>query len=105
MLCTLGEVKEEYSSYIRAVIYPDGGYPVEIDIALYSFGSAKPMWPGPGQRGIPFDFGYTLTCHKAQGSEAKRVFVVGTGFGSEDDKKRWLYTAISRAQSELYVIV
>jgi exodeoxyribonuclease-5 len=104
MLCTLGEVKEEYSSYIRAVIYPDGALPIEVDIALWSFGSAKPTWPGPGQRGIPFDFGYCLTCHKAQGSEAHRVFVVGRGFGTDDDKRRWLYTAITRARSELYVI-
>jgi exodeoxyribonuclease-5 len=104
MLCTLGEVKEEYSSYIRAVVIPDGVYPIEINIALWSFGTAKPTYPGPGQRGIPFDFGYCLTCHKAQGSEAKRVFVVGTGFGTDDDKKRWLYTAITRARSELYVI-
>lgn len=105
MLCTLGEVKEEYSSYIRAVVYPDGGLPIEIDVALYSFGVAKPTWPGPGQRGIPFDYAYCVTCHKAQGSEAHRVFVVGTGFGSDDDKKRWLYTALTRAQSELYVII
>lgn len=105
MLATLGEVKEEYSSYIRAVVWPDGGLPIEIDMALYAFGVAKPVWPGPGQRGVPFDYGWCLTCHKAQGSEAKRVFVVGGGFGEEDDRKRWLYTACTRAREELYVIL
>jgi exodeoxyribonuclease-5 len=53
---------------------------------------------------LPFDFSYTLTCHKAQGSEAPRVFVLGSGFGTAEERRRWLYTAITRARDELYVI-
>ena len=106
MLCTMGGVIEKYSSFIRAVIFPDGAAPIEIDIARYAFGVAKPVWPGPGQKGVGFDYGYALTCHKAQGSEAKRVIVVGGGrFGGEENRKRWLYTALSRAREELYVII
>ena len=53
-----------------------------------------------------FDFGYALTVHKAQGSQAKRVVVFEERFPKMDDDtfRRWLYTAITRAEKELYII-
>lgn len=56
-------------------------------------------------RGDIFDFGYALTVHKAQGSQAKRVVLFEERFAKMDDTqwKRWLYTAVTRAQEELYV--
>jgi exodeoxyribonuclease-5 len=62
-----------------------------------------------------FDFGYALTCHKAQGSEWQNVVVVdetrSPGFryiaGSTplpDFKKRWLYTATTRARASAIVM-
>lgn len=53
-----------------------------------------------------FDFGYGLTVHKAQGSQAKRVLVFEERFGqmSDEDWRRWLYTAITRAEEELYIV-
>lgn len=56
--------------------------------------------------GMLFDFGYALTCHKAQGSQADRVAVVvenKTKNMKGDEYKRWLYTAITRAQNELMI--
>lgn len=53
--------------------------------------------------GEQFDYGYCMTVHKAQGSEADRVFIFGTGFGEQSDRARWLYTAITRARKELYI--
>jgi len=52
-----------------------------------------------------FDFGYAITVHKAQGSQAKRVMLFEERFPSMDDGqwKRWLYTAVTRAQEELYI--
>jgi exodeoxyribonuclease-5 len=52
-----------------------------------------------------FDFGYTLTVHKAQGSQAKRVILFEERFGkmSDEDWRRWLYTAVTRAEEELYI--
>jgi exodeoxyribonuclease-5 len=52
-----------------------------------------------------FDFGYALTVHKAQGSQARRVLLFEERFKkmSEDEWRRWLYTAITRAESELYI--
>ena len=52
-----------------------------------------------------FDFGYALTVHKAQGSQAKKVvlFEERTKHQSDDDFRRWLYTAVTRAEEELLI--
>ncbi|MEK7532894.1 MAG: AAA family ATPase [Patescibacteria group bacterium] len=52
-----------------------------------------------------FDFGYALTVHKAQGSQAKRVILFEERFGrmTDDEWRRWLYTAVTRAEEELYI--
>jgi exodeoxyribonuclease V len=50
-----------------------------------------------------FGYGYALTCHKAQGSQAGSVIVI-----EEDwpwaDRERWLYTAVTRAEHTLTVV-
>ena len=52
-----------------------------------------------------FDFGYALTVHKAQGSQARKVILFEERFKqmSDDQWKRWLYTAVTRAEEELYI--
>ena len=55
-------------------------------------------------RGNSFDYAYSITCHKSQGSEAPAVVVIGSGFGDREMRRRWLYTAITRAQEELYLV-
>jgi exodeoxyribonuclease V len=56
-------------------------------------------------QGDLFDFGYALTVHKAQGSQAKRVILFEERFGrmSDEQWRRWLYTAVTRAEEELYI--
>lgn len=56
-------------------------------------------------RGDLFDFGYALTVHKAQGSQAKRVILFEERFPkmTDDEWRRWLYTAVTRAEEELYI--
>ena len=53
-----------------------------------------------------FDFGYALTVHKAQGSQAKRVVLFEERFSkmTDDNFRRWLYTGITRAEQELYIV-
>lgn len=57
-------------------------------------------------KGDLFDFGYALTVHKAQGSQAKRVILFEERFPSASDEiwRRWLYTAVTRAEEELLII-
>ena len=52
-----------------------------------------------------FDFGYALTVHKAQGSQARKVILLEERFPKMDDEtwRRWLYTGVTRAQEELYI--
>lgn len=58
------------------------------------------------QIGDRFDFGYALTVHKAQGSQAKTVILFEEQIPkwTDEETKRWLYTAITRAQEELYIL-
>lgn len=56
-------------------------------------------------KGDLFDFGYALTVHKAQGSQAKRVILFEERFPqmTDDEWRRWLYTAVTRAEEELFI--
>ncbi|MGB0177566.1 MAG: ATP-dependent DNA helicase [Owenweeksia sp.] len=52
-------------------------------------------------------FAYAITCHKAQGGQWKNVFIEQPWLptGEVDmDYLRWLYTAITRAQSKVYLM-
>ena len=52
-----------------------------------------------------FDFGYALTCHKAQGSQWPRVLVIDESYVfPKRDRRRWLYTAITRASQGVTII-
>jgi len=53
-----------------------------------------------------FDYGYVMSVHKAQGSEWDRVVVFEQRSNHWDDEyyARWLYTAITRARSKLFMI-
>jgi exodeoxyribonuclease V len=52
-----------------------------------------------------FDYSYALTCHKAQGSQWPTVAVWDESSAFRTDKKRWLYTAVTRASARLTVLV
>lgn len=67
-------------------------------------------------RVVDVDYGYACTCHKAQGSQWPHVLVVvdrafrraasqesERGGGGPDFARRWLYTAVTRAQQRLLV--
>lgn len=55
--------------------------------------------------GMLFDYGYALTCHKAQGSQFKDVVIVYENlFRDSDTRNRWLYTAGTRASEQLYLV-
>ena len=112
-------------------IVPSGDhwYDVEIDmgdftytgeILKYQFGKPRTLREAPAEAPTLdplrdfkdlFDFGYCLTAHKAQGSEAEKVIVFEESYirhAFEVDRaeywRRWLYTAITRARKELIII-
>lgn len=49
-------------------------------------------------------FGYALTIHKAQGSQWEKVYCIFHNSHNRNLQRELLYTAITRAQKELYVI-
>lgn len=69
------------------------------------FGQERTLEYEEGQ-GCLFDWGYALTVHKAQGSEAPQVVLFEERFTQMDDDqwRRWLYTGVTRASQELIVI-
>jgi exodeoxyribonuclease-5 len=51
-------------------------------------------------------FSYAITCHKAQGGQWETVFVEQPYLKGIPDREyyRWLYTAVTRARKQLYLI-
>lgn len=55
-------------------------------------------------RAYEFDYGYAITVHKFQGSEAEKVVVYDEWLGDRDYHCKWLYTAVTRASKMLVVV-
>lgn len=86
----------------RARIDVDGARePYEGLVLVKQFGAEHTL----NDRGVDlWDYGYCLTVHKAQGSEAERVVVIDEYPHWLKDYRRWLYTAVTRARSEVTVL-
>jgi len=114
MIGRLKEIAPEDHWYNVEVDFDGMRLPYSGKILKYQFNQQKTVKadtlglpPGLSERqfGDLFDFGYALTCHKAQGSEAQRVVVFEERMRMYDDEmwRRWLYTAVTRAREELYI--
>ena len=54
---------------------------------------------------LEFNFGYAITCHRAQGSEWNKVLVIEERFPfDKEEHRKWLYTSCSRASEKLVLI-
>ncbi len=111
MLGTIFDIQEKNQEFYDALVAMDG------EEGLYSGAVYKAQFGAPQPINFTkdrfklresdiFDFGYGLTVHKAQGSQAKRVILFEERFSIMDDEqwKRWLYTAVTRAEEELFII-
>lgn len=78
------------------------GQRVEVSAVEEAFWSEKPPQYVDSDCAA-FTFAYGMTVHKAQGSEWPSVFVFGDWPGR--DYWRWMYTAITRAQERVQVLV
>lgn len=50
-----------------------------------------------------FDFGYTITAHKSQGSQWDDVTIIDESIVFKEFADRWLYTAVTRAASRVII--
>jgi exodeoxyribonuclease V len=108
----LGEVVEVGSESdrgrkVRLKVKLDGDRPVVSTVAAVAqFGCETALAHNDklrpsGADWTPWDYGYCITAHKAQGSEFDDVIVIDEG---PFDYERWMYTAITRAAKRLVVV-
>mgnify|MGYP002713181307 CR=1 FL=1 len=90
------EMDDTNSLYVGKIFAPQFNAPSAINFTKDRLKAAG---------GDLFDFGYALTVHKAQGSQAKRVILFEERFAkmSDDEWRLWLYTCVTRAEEELYI--
>ena len=65
------------------------------------------IYDSPYYNALQIRFAYAVTCHKAQGGQWKRVFIDTGNIPIEERDKnyyRWLYTAITRASEQVYIL-
>ena len=67
----------------------------------------KEVMKSPYYNALQVRFAYAVTCHKAQGGQWKRVFIDPGKVSDEqlgEDFYRWFYTALTRAQENVFLI-
>jgi len=97
--------------WYKATIEMDGeDRPYTGNISRYQFNNPVTSRSVEGlshaEVGDLFDMGYAVTVHKAQGSQARRVilFEEYTPLWKGEMWNRWLYTAVTRAERELFIV-
>lgn len=122
MFLTLKDIVDEGSLYFSAAVTDEDGRRVGTTDNEGRTGSLR-IYKGHFEDHIAFDrdrndrdwkdkkhlteatFGWAITAHKAQGSQWENVIVWDDGLGrSELDRRRWLYTAITRAERGLVLL-
>jgi exodeoxyribonuclease V len=82
---------------------------VKTDLAMDHSGRAlsQALRKDPYFNALQVKYGYAVTCHKAQGGQWP-VVIIYQGYLTEEmlDRNywRWLYTAVTRATQQVYII-
>lgn len=105
---SIEDISDDWGKYYKSEIQLDDQmeYPFEGLISYNQFGNKETLHNEKTSEVELFDFGYALTVHKAQGSQSKKVILFEERFPAMDNDiwKKWLYTGITRASEELYII-
>lgn len=86
------------------------GQPLVVKVPIEQFGREKTMGTDElNMRGLRdcqlWDFGYVLTVHKSQGSTFSNVVVLEERLpGPDEQHRRWLYTAVTRARHSVVIV-
>jgi exodeoxyribonuclease-5 len=122
MFLTLSDVVDEATHYFSAVVTDEDGNrigaPQEDGSRArlriykghfedhYAFDKHRHDRDWKIKRGLTeATFGWAITGHKAQGSQFPTALVWDDGLGkTRDDRSRWLYTAITRAEWGLVIV-
>jgi len=120
MFLTLEDIVDDGTLHFSAVVTDEDGQKVTRDSGG---GGRLRLYKGHFEDHVAFDrdrhdrdwrekkllteatFGWAITAHKAQGSQWENVIVWDDGLGRTDlDRRRWLYTAITRAERGLVIL-
>ncbi|WP_198371482.1 ATP-dependent DNA helicase [Roseomonas rosulenta] len=122
MFITLADIVDEGSLYFSAVVTDEDGNRIGPPQQDGSRGRLR-IYKGHFEDHLAFDkqrhdrdwkskrmlteatFGWAITGHKSQGSQWENVVVWDDGLGRTDlDRRRWLYTVITRAEQGLVIL-
>lgn len=122
MFITLDDIVDEGSLYFSAVVTDEDGNRIGPPQQDGSRGRLR-IYKGHFEDHVAFDkqrhdrdwkskrmlteatFGWAITGHKSQGSQWENVVVWDDGLGrTEQDRRRWLYTVITRAEQGLVIL-
>lgn len=84
---------EQQASHVVTIEYTPIGSTEPSTIAISSVGLIRGLL-----------LAYAITCHKAQGSEYRRVIVLAHSSNSQMLSREWLYTAVTRARENLVLV-
>lgn len=96
---------ERYDDRLWMTIHGDGNSQVVTAFAHYFEGREREIRPWEMREAEHFDFGYAITCHRAQGSEWDNVLVIDESRIFRANARKWLYTAITRAADSVTVVL
>jgi exodeoxyribonuclease-5 len=83
----------------------EGGAELTVEAHSLPFlgkGADIPWWERKSAE--EFDYGYALTCHKAQGSQWDNVLLFDESYCFRKDRNKWLYTAVTRAAKRVTIV-
>jgi exodeoxyribonuclease-5 len=122
MFITLEDIVDEGSLFFSAVVSDDEGNPIGPPQQSGNRGRLR-IYKGHFEDHVAFDgtrhdrdwkskrmlteatYGWAITGHKSQGSQWENVVVWDDGLGrTETDRRRWLYTVITRAERGLVIL-
>lgn len=81
---------------------PDSG-PIIVMAHRHHFEDRELPW-FRAKDALEFDYGYAVTCHKAQGSQWDSVLIYDESWIARNHRRRWLYTAVTRAASRFSLV-
>ena len=114
MFIDLTDIQDEGRLTLSAVVETEDGVSVPGRVKVYkghyddhvAFDQERSRRDWREVRGLVESvWGYAITAHKAQGSQWRNVIVYDDGLGrTPEERARWLYTAITRAEQGLVIL-
>jgi exodeoxyribonuclease-5 len=114
MFVSLSDLQDENHLAFTAAVTTEDGTTVQGRQRFYKGHFDDHVVPDPERarrdwrdvrRLVETTWGYAITCHKAQGSQWPNVIVYDDGYGhTAEERARWLYTAITRAERGLVIL-